>query len=356
MENNGWLDLPWVAFPPSCPPLTMSSLLKHLLYLAQAHQGMLSTMWVKAHAGHHLNKVADKAAKAALTSTNSIDLPSLRTPPGWVDTAPSLGGKSLVSLTRCIIRDCTTPPLSEPRCAPFLTEWATHMLGMSGLTLDARLHAPHVWKLNVPPRLRKLLWKDMTGSLPIGHSWHGNMEQGRTCQCSTTLSLTHVWTGCRLHALLPLIHELQSHLPAPPGWAPPWGHPWFPLLALKELESTCLVGKKEAKRLKANRPDREWVIGSYLWLVWTNKMREVHSEGYAPPRKLRKALQAMLATPPNLRPPGRADASRQPHHTTMRDPSAKSQPTTGVGNARELGDAAGAHPNPAPPWWAQGGR
>jgi len=95
------------------------------------------------------------------------------------------------------------------------------------------------------------------------------------------------------------MQELQKHLPAP---APAWSHPWYPLLALRELESAWRVSKKEAKRLRASRPEREWAIGSYLWLVWTNKMREVHGEGYAPPRKLRKALRAALTTAPDLQP------------------------------------------------------
>jgi len=120
---------------------------------------------------------------------------------------------------------------------------------MTGLTLDTGLHAPCMWKLNIPPRLWELLWKDITGSLPIGPTWFGNMERGCTCSCGTEMTLTHIWSSCRSHNLTPLLQELWDHLPALPSSAPAWTHPWYPLLALQELESTCRVGKKAAKEL-----------------------------------------------------------------------------------------------------------
>jgi len=84
--------------------------------------------------------------------------------------------------------------------------------------------------------------------------------------------------------------------------APAWSHPWYPLLALKELEHPWQVGKKAAKELRKSWPEREWAIGSYLWLLWTNKMQEVHGEGYTLPRRLHNALRAALATAPDLQP------------------------------------------------------
>ena len=67
------------------------------------------------------------------------------------------------------------------------------------------------------------------------------------------------------------------------------------------MESTRRVGKKAAKELRKSRPEREWAIGSYLWLLWTNRMKEVHGEGYAPPWRLCAALEAALDTLPDLR-------------------------------------------------------
>jgi len=300
LERNGWVDTPWVAFPPRSPAQSMRNVLRHLLNLVRAHQGSLSVTWVKAHAGHPLNEAADTAAKSALTSNDTVHLPTLRAQAGWTDHAPVLGGTPLDVLTKQVVRNNTTPPFSEAKCAPFLEAWSACLLEMTGTALDAGLHAPRVWKLNIPTCLRELLWKDITRSLPIGTTWFGTMERGRTCSCSAELSLTHVWSGCDTHNLTPLLQMLWDRLPALPPAAPAWAHPWYPLLALREMESARRVGKKAAKELRKSRPDREWAIGSYLWLIWTNCMKEVHSEGFAPPWRLRAALEAAIDTPPNL--------------------------------------------------------
>ena len=154
---------------------------------------------------------------------------------------------------------------------------------MTGIPLDAGLHAPRVRKLNIPTRLQELLWKDMTRSLPIRATWFGTMECGRTCSCGAKLTLLHVWTSCATHDLAPLLQTLRDRLPALPPAPPAGTHPWYPLLALRELENARRVGKKAAKELRRSQPKREWAIGSYLWLLWTNRMKEVHGEGYAPP-------------------------------------------------------------------------
>lgn len=116
--------------------------------------------------------------------------------------------------------------------------------------------------------------------------------------------------GCRTHVLNPLVLVLRDHLKSFPGLGPfpwmvdpiGWGHPWFPILALKELESASMIGKKKAKLVKSSRQDREWAISSYLWLVWTNKMKEVHGDGYAPPHKLTQSLTDAMLLPADLRP------------------------------------------------------
>lgn len=43
------------------------------------------------------------------------------------------------------------------------------------------------------------------------------------------------------------------------------------------------------------------MIGSYLWLVWTNKMKEVHEEGFSPPSDLGATLLDLIDTPHELR-------------------------------------------------------
>jgi len=299
LECNGWIDTPWTAFPPRGPPQSMRNVLRHL-HLVRAHQGSLSVTWVKVHTGHPLNEAADDTAKSALTSDDTIHLPALCAQAGWTDHAPVRGSTPLDVLTKQVVRNNTTPPLSEAKCAPFLEAWSACLLEMTGTALDAGLHAPRVWKLNVPTRLQELLWKDITRSLPIGTTWFGTMERGRTCSCGAELSLTHIWTGCDTHNLTPLLQTLRDRLPALPPAAPAWAHPWYPLLALREMESARRVGKKAAKELRKSWPDREWAIGSYLWLIWTNCMREVHGEGFAPPWRLCAALEAAIDTPPDL--------------------------------------------------------
>jgi len=301
LERNRWVETPWIAFPPRSLPQSLRNVLRHLLHLVRAHQGSLSATWVKAHAGHPLNKAADDAAKSALTSDDTVHLPALRAQTGWTDHAPTLGSTPLDMLTKQVIRNSTAPPLSEAKCAPFLEAWSACLLEMTGIALDAGLHTPHVWKLNIPTRLRELLWKDMTRSLPIRATWFGTMERGRTCSCGAELTLLHIWTSCATHDLTPLLQTLRDRLPALPPAAPSWTRPWYPLLALRELESARRVGKKAAKELRKSWPEREWAIGSYLWLLWTNRMKEVHSEGYALPWRLCAALEAALDTPPDLR-------------------------------------------------------
>jgi len=103
LECDGWINTPWVAFPPCSPPSSLRNALRHLLHLVRAHQGTLSVSWVKAHAGHPLNKVADKAAKSALQSDNTTHLPTLRAQARWTDHTPMLGGSSLALLTRLVV-------------------------------------------------------------------------------------------------------------------------------------------------------------------------------------------------------------------------------------------------------------
>jgi len=81
-----------------------------------------------------------------------------------------------------------------------------------------------------------------------------------------------------------------------------WGHLWFLLLALRELERMPTMSKKEVKQLKATCPEQEWAIGSYLWIIWTNKMKEVHGEGHTMPHNLRQPLSQAMATPLDLCP------------------------------------------------------
>ena len=51
-----------------------------------------------------------------------------------------------------------------------------------------------------------------------------------------------------------------------------------------------------AKKLKATHPDREWALGTYLWMVWVARMKEVHNENYIyiPANQQAALLDALL--------------------------------------------------------------
>lgn len=142
------------------------------------------------------------------------------------------------------------------------------MFNISRLRLDAGLHAPRIWSLNVPPRLKELLWKDITGSLPIRTTWSSRMDLGRLCCCSSPMTLVHIWSRCRTHDLTPLFTVLQmrllglfdKHAKSSSGQTTRWNHPWYPLLVLKELESKVLVRKKNHKILKSQARMDDWLI------------------------------------------------------------------------------------------------
>ena len=103
------------------------------------------------------------------------------------------------------------------------------------------------------------------------------------------------------------MHSYISRLPGHTASLPSlniqsWGHPWFPLLALRELESSRVTDKPTSKALKSSRPDREWAVGSLLWLLWTNRMSQIHGKDSTPTHLLGPALQRTLLTPRASRP------------------------------------------------------
>jgi len=64
-----------------------------------------------------------------------------------------------------------------------------------------------------------------------------------------------------------------------------WGHsPWYPLLALSEIEELAypiVKGRKKIlKELKASRQKWEWIIGNYYWALWKWCMKEIHDKDF----------------------------------------------------------------------------
>ena len=101
------------------------------------------------------------------------------------------------------------------------------------------------------------------------------------------MSLSHVWAGCPAHDLTPLFDLLDSKMRLleygtqkslwPSDWPAPF---WFPLIALKPLESLSSIPVRVRRRLGKSRRAREWALGSWFWYVWKQHMKEVMEPNY----------------------------------------------------------------------------
>jgi len=115
---------------------------------------------------------------------------------------------------------------------------------------------------------------------------------GRFCLCGLEVTLGHILIGCDAYNLQPLLTLLQTVLSAihsdsnfktlSPG---SWGaSPWYPLLALRELEEAAypiVKGRRKILRsLKKSRQRREWIIGNYYWAIWKWRMKEIHDTSF----------------------------------------------------------------------------
>jgi len=168
--------------------------------------------------------------------------------------------------------------------------------------------------MTIPEGMKEVLWKEMNGAQVLGHRYYGHgharSDMGRFCPCGLEMSLGHILLGCSAYRLHPLMTALLTALEAlHPGSSfktlspDAWGvSPWYPLLALKELEETAypiVKGRKKAlKRLKKSRQRREWMIGNYYWAIWKWRMKEIHDAGFNfLPANCVPSLRDILATP-----------------------------------------------------------
>ena len=101
------------------------------------------------------------------------------------------------------------------------------------------------------------------------------------------MSLSHVWAGCPAHDLTPLfdILDTKMHLLETGSvkslWPCDWPAPfWFPLIALRPLESLPSIPVHVRRRLGKSRCAREWALGSWFWYVWKQYMKEVMEPAY----------------------------------------------------------------------------
>ena len=325
MERDGWPDESFSLCPPRppsapsrdlCDPFVSSTLLhRYLLYLLRSHDGYVQFKWVKAHAGDALNSQADSLAKeAALSSRHFFSVASISIPPNWVDAGPVLNHQSLAFLTDSIVLATVPRPLLDDKSSDTRSRWCDWASGFSSCWLDAAHHLPNIWKINIPTQLRELLWKEINSSLPLGHSWaskvrlgdacpcngspvnyihvwvhprceYTNGQRAIRCRCGSSLSLSHIWKGCRSYDMSPfrdlLENKLRSlvYLSAPTTTPDKWmgGDMWFPLIALRSLELCSDLDMKHRRVLAPSRKAREWAMGSFLWFTWRMRMKEVHS-------------------------------------------------------------------------------
>jgi len=306
MERDGWGD--------SLRHLSMgvpTGLLQYALYLLRDRSGRLAFVKAKAHADDVHNNMADFLANRGRVHGRRMDLSQLAAPAGWVDTAPVLAHQPLDFLTKLVVRHAVPSPTVTLRFTRFSDRWVVAMGGLFGLVLDPGLYVSNVWRINIPEQMREVLWREMNGTQVLGVNYHGRSDRGRKCRCGATMSLDHILLGCYRYDVTPLRMVLLAHLakvspPAschslrPDEWHP---SPWYPLLALKRVERDAIrssrILRNPGKSLSLSRPTREWLIGTYFWLLWRWRMKEIHDDSFLfVPRLMADALDGALSSLP----------------------------------------------------------
>jgi len=310
MERDGWGD--------SLRHLSVgvpAGLLQYALYLLRDRSGRLAFVKAKVHANDVHNNLADFLANQGRVHGRRMNLGLLTAPAGWVDTAPVLAHQPLDFLTKLVVRHVVPPPTVTLRFTCFSDRWVVAMGGLFGLVLDPGLYISNIWRINIPEQLREVLWREMNGTQVLGVNYHGKSDQGRRCRCGATMSLDHIFLGCYRYDVTPLQAVLLAHLAKvsppvfcrslrPDDWHP---SPWYPLLALKRVERNAVKPsrtlKNPGKSLSLSRPAREWLIGTYFWLLWRWRMKEIHDGSFLfVPRLLTGALDGALGSLPAAAP------------------------------------------------------
>jgi len=287
MERDGWGDaLRHMSRGPPTP------LLQYLLYLLRDRTGRISFVKAKAHGSDLNNNIADKLANEGRVSGRIFDIGALVVPQGWVDVNPVLCHQPLDYLTRLVVRSKVPAPTGMNKFGRFSDRWTVVIGTLFDRVLDPGSHIKKVWSITVPEGLKEVLWKEMNGALVLGHRYFGTKNKksnmGRECLCGQEMSLGHILLGCARYKLQPLFAVLEDALLKvspkstfrtlhPDEWG---SSPWYPLLALQVIEEAALPifkgRKKVLKALKLSRPRREWLIGSYYWMLWKWRMKEIH--------------------------------------------------------------------------------
>ena len=287
LERDGWPGFPWISVSSAPVPSRLLHLFQFLLFLLRSHAGPLRFSWVKAHADDVMNNAVDALAREGLASGPAFCLDALRVPPGWVDSAPVLNCQSLAFITQALVSYSSPTPLLSPRMAFFRDRWTVFFFRTFDTCVDLGIHFCRLWRLNCPPGLKDLLWRSVTGALPIGSGWYGHDLGLQFCPCGdpAPLDLFHIFRGCshfpvqRLYtdvlwpALLATHGGKLWHKSLDPDcWYRGW---WFPILCLKRL-AYCGTTDKIRCALCKSVSAREWILGSFYWRLWCARMDLAH--------------------------------------------------------------------------------
>ena len=286
-ERDGWQSFCLIDAALCQDDRSHANIFRFLLYLLRSHVGRLDFSWVKGHSSDHMNYLADALANEGRINGRELSLDSLRPPPGWVDVSPVLNGAPLHDITSSLSSALVPTPLTSDKFRDFRSRWYWFFHSVFSRCLDFGLYFSHIWSANIPAGFRNLIWKDSSAALPIGHRYHGPLDEMRVCPCSCPLSLSHILSGCAafpvsplfLDILLPRLRELAPSVSFrtmfPDEWSSRDGLCWFPLLCLKSLEYSG-TSRAARRRLNSSRSDREWAIGSFLWAIWKYRMKLIH--------------------------------------------------------------------------------
>ena len=286
-ERDGWHSFRLLDAALCSDARSHADMFHFLLYLLRSHVGRLDFSWVKGHSSDHMNYLADALANEGRINGRELNLGSFRPPPGWVDVSPVLNGAPLHDITASLTAAIIPTPLISDKFRVFRSQWYWFFRSTFSRCLDFGLYFSHIWSANLPAGFRNLIWKDSSAALPIGHRYHGPLDDMRICPCSSQLSLAHILSGCETFPISPLYHDillprLTELAPSvscrtmfPDEWSSRDGLFWFPLLCLKSLEYSG-PSRAERRRLNSSRPDREWAIGSFFWAVWKYRMKLIH--------------------------------------------------------------------------------
>ena len=283
-------------------------LFQAFLHAICSHSGQLRFTWTRAHADNDMNNHIDLLAKQGLLPHSpALIIADLYVPPQWVDSGPILNNQSLAFLTDTVVAS-SPPPFQSAKFSSFFSSWSSWMLHSFSACLDPVAHIPHIWKADIPIGLHKLLYKHVLSSLPLGQTWHGKLALRQVCCCGVDLSLDHLWTSCpsyNLDLLLLTLYSCFLSLHHGTGLsAKPWLWPspiWYLLLAFCSLDNIPTNAAALCRTLSRTWAKREWALGSFLWFIWKQHMKEVHDSSYCFIPELHvNALSATLYDDPTL--------------------------------------------------------